>query len=74
MLVNIECPACQQDTIKIEPHMLAQGASFSCATCLVKISVAQSSKSEIVKGVDAYDAYKNRLAELQEQGNAPELL
>ncbi len=74
MLINIECPACQQDTIKIEPHMLAQGASFSCATCLVKISVAQSSKTEIVKGVDAYDAYKNRLAELQEQGNAPELL
>lgn len=72
MFVDIQCPSCQVGTIQIEPHMLAQGASFRCSCCNAKVSVAPKSQQQVVQGVEAYDAYREKLNELQRQGNNPE--
>lgn len=74
MFVDIECPACQQGIIQLSPQLLAQGASFCCNQCNAKVSVANSSKSRVVKGIEAYDSYKRKLARLQQEGNNPQIM
>ena len=73
MFVDIQCPSCQVGVIQIEPHMLAQGAAFACACCGAKVSVAAKSQQQVVRGVEAYDAYREKLKELHQQGNNPDL-
>jgi len=71
MFVDIDCPACKLGKISIEPHMLAQGASFSCNACGAEISVASKSQDKLQDSVTRYDAYKEKLIHLQEDGNKP---
>ena len=71
MHVDISCPACQVGLIRIEPALLAQGASFSCQHCQSKVSVAQSSKAQLTDGVQSYQEYRETLQGLQSDGNNP---
>lgn len=74
MFVDIECPACQFGIIQLSPQLLAQGASFCCNQCNAKVSIASASKTDMIKGIEAYSAYKKQLSELQQQGNNPKLM
>ncbi|WP_345980905.1 hypothetical protein [Sulfurimonas sp. HSL3-2] len=71
MLVEIECPACKLGHISFEPHLLAQGASFSCNSCGAEVSVTQDSKDVLKNSVSKYDRYKEKLLTLQKDGNNP---
>jgi transposase-like protein len=71
MIVDIECPACKNGNISLEPHLLAQGASFSCSSCEAKISIDNESRDKFQNSVMQYDAYKERLVDLKEDGNRP---
>lgn len=71
MIVDIECPACKLGSISLEPHLLAQGASFSCHSCGVEISVANESKDKLQSTVMKYDTYREELISLQKDGNRP---
>jgi len=71
MLVDIACPACKIGNISLEPHMLAQGVSFSCSSCGAEISVDNESRDKLQNSVIQYDIYKERLTGLQEDGNRP---
>lgn len=71
MLVDIACPACKVGSISLEPHLLAQGASFSCNSCDAEISVANESKNTLKHSVEQYDSHKENLIRLQRNGNRP---
>jgi len=71
MFVDIACPACKIGNISLEPHTLAQGASFSCNRCGAEISVANESRNKLQNSVTEYDTYRERLITLKEDGNRP---
>ena len=71
MFVEIECPACKIGTISLEPHLLAQGASFSCSSCGAELFVSRESREKLQKSVEKYDEYKEKLTTLQSAGNRP---
>ena len=71
MIVDIECPSCKLGSISLEPHLLAQGASFSCNSCGVEISVTNESKGKLQNSVKQYDSHKENLLRLQQNGNKP---
>ncbi len=57
----INCPACGQGQILIEPHALLAGHGFSCPTCQAKLAMSSNSTALFSQSLQAYDKLKQQL-------------
>jgi len=58
MFVEVQCPACAEGTIRIEPDMLLQGASFACDGCEANVSVAETGRADLDHGLTEFNKLK----------------
>ncbi|RMG74480.1 MAG: hypothetical protein D6711_08795 [Chloroflexi bacterium] len=63
----INCPACNQGQIVIQPYMLLQGQAFSCPLCAAKLALHHESKPQLGKGLDAFDKLRVQLSQKADQ-------
>ena len=68
MFIDIKCPACEVGQIKLQPHMLMQGKSFSCNCCDATVGVANSSLSTLENGLTEFDNLKAKVASMKAEG------
>jgi len=73
MYSTIQCPACQNGQITIEPHMLLQGTAFSCNSCGASINASRNSMSKLQQGVEDFDRLQNKLKQIRNSGSNPSI-
>jgi len=65
MFVEVNCPACGDGTIRLEPDMLLQGASFACDGCNASVSLADSSQSDLSNGLAEFHKLKRKVSSMR---------
>lgn len=58
---TINCPACGEGKIIIEPHALLQGHGFSCSHCQAKLVINGNSTSKFSQSLKAYEQLNQQL-------------
>ena len=58
MFVEVQCPACGEGTIRLDPGMLLQGASFACDGCQAAVSVADTGRGALDHGLTEFNKLK----------------
>ena len=65
MYVEVSCPACGSGTIRMEPEMLLQGASFACDSCGASVAVAENSKETLSNGLSEFHKLKSQVSAMK---------
>lgn len=63
----INCPACGQGQILIEPHALLSGHHFCCPVCQAKLSMHSNSTQLFNKSLQAYDKLISQIEKQTQQ-------
>ena len=61
MFVEVQCPACGDGTIRLDPGMLLQGASFACDACQAAVSVADAGRGALDHGLTEFNKLKQQV-------------
>jgi len=65
MFVEINCPSCGEGSIRLEPELLLEGASFACDHCHASVAVAQESQSALKGGLAEFHKLRRQVSAIK---------